>query len=69
MDTLEVTPTLLRKDERQHSIYMFYSSFPEKVLEGVKVIELSGISSGEASPYLEQKKHILAMMRGRHGMI
>lgn len=59
MDTLDVLTICYNKMKPNTSIYMFYSAFPEKVLEGQKLLVSAGFNI-EHIPLLWYKKHILA---------
>ncbi len=59
MDTLEILTHCYNKMKPNTPIYMFYSAFPEKVLEGQKLLVSAGFEV-ERIPLLWYKKHILA---------
>jgi site-specific DNA-methyltransferase (adenine-specific) len=59
MDTLEVLTICYNKLKSNSGIYMFYSSFPEKVLEAQKLLTTAGFLV-EQLPLIWYKKHVLA---------
>lgn len=59
MDTLDVLILLHTRMKDNTPIYMFYSSFPEKVVEGQKLLTAAGFTI-ETIPLIWNKKHILA---------
>jgi len=59
MSTLEILIECYRLLKPNTPIYMFYSAFPLKVLEGVKLLEAAGFSV-ERIPLIWYKKHILS---------
>ena len=58
-DTLDVLINCYQKLKPNSPIYMFYSAFPEKVLEAQKLLGLSGFNF-ERIPIIWYKKHVLA---------
>ena len=69
MDTLEVLTVCYQKLKPNSGIYMFYSSFPEKVLEAQKTLTTAGFLV-EQMPLIWYKKHVLAhdSRETRHGL-
>lgn len=59
MDTLEVLQLCFERMKDNTPIYMFYSSFPEKIAEGIKLMNSAGFQT-EKIPLIWYKKHILA---------
>lgn len=59
MDTLEILTICYQKLKPNSGIYMFYSSFPDKVLEAMRLLTTAGFTL-EAIPLIWYKKHVLA---------
>ncbi len=69
MDTLDVLTKVYDRLMDNCPIYMFYSSFPDKVIEGRNLLLAAGFSV-EVLPLIWYKKHILAhdARETRHGI-
>ena len=63
MDTLEILMECFSKLKPNCGIYMFYSAFPEKVIEGQQFLTAVGFSI-ERIPLIWYKKHILSHNSG-----
>lgn len=63
MDTLEILLECFEKLKPNCGIYMFYSAFPEKVIEGQNLLTSVGFSI-EKIPLIWYKKHILSHNSG-----
>lgn len=61
MEVLEILNLCYKKLKQDSAIYMFYSAFPEKVVEGMNLLLASGFSV-ERIPLIWYKKHILSHM-------
>lgn len=59
MTTLEVLILCYQKLKPNSGIYMFYSSFPEKVIEAQKLLTTAGFTI-ESIPLIWYKRHVLA---------
>lgn len=68
-DTLEVLIHCHRLLRENCGIYMFYSSLPEKVIEGISLLKGAGFNV-EQIPLIWYKKHVLAhdARETRHGL-
>lgn len=59
MEILEILTICFSKLKENSAIYMFYSAFPEKVVEGMSLLTTAGFSV-ERIPLIWYKKHILS---------
>ncbi len=69
MDTLEVLVSCFNKMKPNTPLYMFYSAYPKKALEGQNLLTTAGFNI-ELIPLIWYKKHILAhqSQETRHGL-
>jgi site-specific DNA-methyltransferase (adenine-specific) len=63
MENLEILTLCFQKLKPNSPLYMFYSSFPEKILEGVELLSTAGFNV-ERVPLIWYKKHVLSHMSG-----
>jgi site-specific DNA-methyltransferase (adenine-specific) len=61
MEVLEILTLCYEKLKSNSAIYMFYSAFPEKIIEGFNLLTTAGFSI-EKIPLIWYKKHILSHM-------
>jgi len=63
MENLEILTLCYQKLKPNSPLYMFYSSQPEKIIEGVELLTTAGFNV-ERIPLIWYKKHVLSHMSG-----
>jgi site-specific DNA-methyltransferase (adenine-specific) len=61
LENLEILTLCYQKLRPNCPLYMFYSAFPEKIIEGIELLKLAGFEV-ERVPLIWYKKHVLSHM-------